>query len=83
MSIYTDEGFKNRKDYLNSLADESGVPRSTVYMLADMLGPNEDFDGLVCAVEDAEGEMEHEARMPLIGGLSPYGDGGADGYLPD
>ena len=83
MSIYTDEGFKSRKDYLNCLADDSGVPRSTVYMLADLLGPDEDFDGLVSAVEDAEADMEHEARMPLIGGLSPYGDGSADGDLPD
>ena len=83
MSVYTDEGYKNRRDYLNTLADDSGVERSTVYMLADLLGPSEDFDGLVCAVEDAENDMEHEARMPLIGGLSPYGDGSADGYLGD
>jgi hypothetical protein len=32
-------------------------------MLADMLGPDEDFDGLVNAVEDAESEIDYEARM--------------------
>ena len=42
----------NRKDYLDSLADDYGVPRSNVYRLALMFGPDEDYDGLVCAVEE-------------------------------
>ncbi len=54
--VYTDNGFKNRKDYLKNLADEYEVDFSTVAMLADLLGPDEDFDGLVNAVQDyAEG----------------------------
>lgn len=56
MSIYQENGYKNRRDYLNNVGDEYGVPRDVVYMLADVLGPNEDFDGLVCALEDAESE---------------------------
>lgn len=52
MSIYTDNGFKNRKDYLNSLADDFGVDRQTVYTLASMLGSSEDFDGLVSSLTD-------------------------------
>jgi hypothetical protein len=52
MSIYTDEGYKSRRDYLNSLADEMGIDVETVYAAADMLGPNEDFDGLVTTLED-------------------------------
>jgi len=52
MSIYTDEGYENRKDYLNSLADEYGIDKQTVYQLASMLGPSEDFDGLVSSLED-------------------------------
>ena len=63
MSIYTENGYKNRKYYLDCLAVDHDLPRSTVYMLADMLGPGEDFDGLVCAVEDAESEIDYEARM--------------------
>lgn len=56
MSIYQDHGYESRKDYLDSLADDLGVNPGTVYMLADLLGPNEDFDGLVTALEDhAEG----------------------------
>ena len=52
MSIYTDQGYESRKDYLNSLAEDFGLPRDTVYMAATMLGPNEDFDGLVTTLED-------------------------------
>ncbi len=52
MSIYTDEGYENRKDYLRCLADDNGVELETVYALASVLGPSEDFDGLVTAVED-------------------------------
>ena len=52
MSIYTDEGFKNRRDYLENLADDMGLEVGTVFMLADLLGPSEDFDGLVTSLED-------------------------------
>lgn len=51
-NVYTRNGYKNRFDYLDSLADEYGVSTELVYNLADMLGPNEDFDGLVNALED-------------------------------
>jgi len=57
MSIYTDEGYANRRAYLDSLADDYGLDRSTVYALAGILGPNEDFDGLICALEDAADEL--------------------------
>jgi hypothetical protein len=54
MSIYTENGYENRREYLNDLADEYGIDSSIVFMLADVLGPNEDFDGLVCELQDAE-----------------------------
>jgi hypothetical protein len=57
MSIYTEEGYKNRRDYLDTLATDFGLDRSTVYALAGILGPNEDFDGLICALEDAADEL--------------------------
>lgn len=49
-SIYQQNGFADRKEYLVSLADEYG--EHVVYLLADLLGPNEDFDGLVSELED-------------------------------
>jgi hypothetical protein len=57
MSIYTEEGYKSRRDYLDTLATDFGLDRSTVYALAGILGPNEDFDGLICALEDAADEL--------------------------
>jgi hypothetical protein len=57
MSIYTDEGYKNRRDYLECLAADFEIPAQTVFMLASMLGPDEDFDGLICALEDAADEL--------------------------
>lgn len=52
MNIYKQNGFEGRQDYLQSLADDYGVPESVVYTLASVLGPNEDFDGLVTSLED-------------------------------
>ena len=51
-NMYTSNGYSNRKDYLNSLADDFGVDIETVNMIADLFGPNEDFDGLVTTLED-------------------------------
>ena len=53
MSIYTEQGYRNRRDYLECLADDLGADRDVVFALADMLGPSEDFDGLVSSVEDS------------------------------
>ena len=55
MSVYTDNGYKNRKDYLVCLAEETGVPLDKVLLLANLFGPNEDFDGLVTQLEDMQG----------------------------
>lgn len=50
--IYKQHGFRDRNEYLDSLADEYGVSELVVISLAEMLGPNEDFDGLINALED-------------------------------
>ena len=52
MSQYTDEGYSSRRDYLDTLADDLGIDRATVYTMAELLGPSEDFDGLVTMLED-------------------------------
>lgn len=49
---YKADGYKDREDYLTSLAKDFGVGMSAVSMIAEMLGPSEDFDGLVNALED-------------------------------
>lgn len=51
-TIYQEQGYKNRADYLQSLSVETGVDLLTVQSLADTLGPDEDFDGLVTALQD-------------------------------
>jgi hypothetical protein len=50
MSIYTDNGFQNRAEYLDSLREEYG---GLVDILSDILPESEDFDGLVVELEDA------------------------------
>ena len=52
MTIYTDNGYTDRKDYLRHLSEELDVPYIIVANLAQLLGPDEDFDGLVTALED-------------------------------
>ena len=51
-SIYEVHGYKDREDYLQSLADEYGVSIDTVKTIAETLGETEDFDGLVTALPD-------------------------------
>jgi hypothetical protein len=50
--VYHENGYRNRAHYLQCLAEDNDVELSTVQMLAHLLGPSEDFDGLVVAVED-------------------------------
>jgi len=52
MSIYVENGYTSRRDYLRSLADDFGIPPDIVYMMADLLGQSEDFDGLITSLED-------------------------------
>ena len=56
-NIYTQNGYKNRVHYIECLAEENGVDAQTVFTLANLLGPNEDFDGLVSSVQDYAEEV--------------------------
>jgi len=49
---YRELGYASREDYLECLAEEYGVDPEIVETLADLLGPNEDFDGLVTMLQD-------------------------------
>ena len=53
-NIYQENGYADRDDYLTCLSEDYRLPIEDVYSLAEMLGENEDFDGLVCVLEDAE-----------------------------
>ena len=48
-TVYEIAGYKDRKDYLDRLAEDYG---ESVYAIAEVLGENEDFDGLVSHCED-------------------------------
>jgi len=52
MTIYEENGFTSRKEYLQSLAEDYDMDYEDVEMLAATLGATEDFDGLVTALED-------------------------------
>ena len=49
-SVYVRNGSSNRREYLKSLAEEYG--EEIVSALSDVMGPSEDFDGLVSELED-------------------------------
>ena len=50
---YAEEGNFDRFGYIRDLADNHGVDLTAVIEFADLLGPEEDFDGLVTTIEDA------------------------------
>ena len=52
IDVYKEAGFESRKDYLNYLSDEYGVDIDSVNALARLLGPSEDFDGLISSLDD-------------------------------
>ena len=51
--VYASNGYKDRSDYLDSLADDR-IDRTAVDMIADILGESEDFDGLINALDDLD-----------------------------
>ena len=56
-NIYQQNSYENRDDYLKCLADDYDLPLEIVHNLAEML-EGEEFDGLINALEDAEGMFE-------------------------
>lgn len=51
-NLYIENGYKNRRDYLENLALDLGIDQKIVFTLASLLGSIEDFDGLVSSLED-------------------------------
>lgn len=50
---YQEDGCESREEYLRDIADQYGLSLDTVITLADVLGGDEDFDGLVSMADDA------------------------------
>ncbi len=54
MSIYQDNRYRNRQEYLKFLSEDYGVPLDTVEAVANLLGPEEDFDGLLAMLNEID-----------------------------
>jgi hypothetical protein len=63
--IYTDNGYTDRAEYLDSLAEEYGMDINMVLNLAELLGPNEDFDGLVTTIQDYSARLSRSSADDL------------------
>ena len=50
--IYADNGYMDREHYLHCLSEDMDIPFYKVKEASELLGPNEDFDGLVSMLED-------------------------------
>lgn len=51
-NIYVRNGYSDRDNYLECLAEDYGLDTDSVRVIADLLGPGEDFDGLVSTLQD-------------------------------
>ena len=49
---YKEDGCEDRAEYLENLVIEHGISLREIMALADLLGPEEDFDGLVTTLQD-------------------------------
>lgn len=59
--IYQDKGYLNRKHYLECLAEEYSLDLEQVIIpLADMLGAEEDFEGLLIALGEDWEQVDRE-----------------------
>jgi hypothetical protein len=53
-NAYKENGYKDREEYLACMADEYGLDlEKVVRPVAELLGPEEDFDGLLSSLEGA------------------------------
>lgn len=52
LESYLEYGAETRAEYLEMLSEDFGIDLDIVHAMADVLGPMEDFDGLVTSLED-------------------------------
>lgn len=58
--FYTSRGYEDREHYLNSIAEEYGVSECFVHNMAQILGPSEDFTGLVAVLDNHAQNLPEE-----------------------
>jgi len=51
-NIYKDNGYSDRNDYFVDLSLRFNIDLSSVYALSEVMGKDEDFDGLVSSLDD-------------------------------
>lgn len=51
-NIYQKNGYLDRQNYLTCIASQYGVDLMIVTSMAEILGDDEDFDGLISNLED-------------------------------
>lgn len=52
MNPYEEHGYADRAAYLKALAEQAGPDGHLVYLAADLLGEEEDFDLLISTLND-------------------------------
>lgn len=55
MSIYTDNGYQNREEYLEELSNQYG--KELVCMFTKFISPEEDFSDLIDALDNAVSDV--------------------------
>jgi hypothetical protein len=51
-NVYIENGYANRQEYLECMATDYGISYETILQFAEILGSDEDFDGLIVMLED-------------------------------
>lgn len=51
-TVYEKKGYQSREDYLEQLSEDYDVPLDMVIELSELLTQEEDFDGLLSALND-------------------------------
>jgi hypothetical protein len=77
-SKYQNIGFLSREDYLNSLAKRYNLAKESVYEIANILGEQEDFDGLFGLLDDYKALANTETLYNLWDDITSYKDEGSN-----
>jgi hypothetical protein len=62
---YIDNGYKDRSEYLKHLSEYFMIPHASVCAIAEVLGSDEDFDALLCELEDFDYLLGIHCNMPI------------------
>lgn len=57
-NIYQEKGYEGRDHYLSSLAETYETSIHVVRAISDLMGENEDFDGLVTSLASGDGNIQ-------------------------